>query len=71
MKFPQGISNLPCLFQSEVECMMMGLKNDKSRGNCVCFLDDVMTGYSTFDGMVENLRAIFGRILRSIESRKM
>ncbi|KAL5267283.1 hypothetical protein ACHWQZ_G004352 [Mnemiopsis leidyi] len=45
--------------------MLMGLKNNKSVGNCVAFLDDVMTGSPTFEGMIINLRAVFGRILRS------
>ena len=65
VKSPLGLSNSPCFFQTIVERMMMGLKNNKSLGNCVCFLDDVMTGSETFDGMIENLKAIFGRILHS------
>ena len=39
----------------------MGLKNKQ----CVCFLDDIMSGSITFDGMIDNLRAVFDRILQS------
>ena len=65
VKSPLGLSNSPCFFQTVVERMLMGLKNNKSLGNCVAFLDDVMSGSPTFAGMMNNLRAVFGRILQS------
>ena len=65
VKSPLGLSNSPCFFQTVVERMLMGLKNNKSLGNCVAFLDDVMSGSPTFEGMMNNLRAVFGRILQS------
>ena len=39
----------------------MGLKNTQ----CVCFLDDIMSGSITFRGMIDNLRAVFNRISQS------
>ena len=64
-KSPLGLSNSPCFFQTVVERILMGLKNNKSVGNCVAFLDDILSGSPTFDGMVINLRAVFERILKS------
>ena len=55
---PMGLSSSPGFFQSLVEKMLMGLKQSQ----CVAFLDDIMSGSKTFEGMIENLRAIFLRI---------
>ena len=60
-KSPLGLSSSPGFFQSLVERMMMGLKGS----TCVCFLDDILSGSPTFEGMLANLRLIFERILAS------
>ena len=58
---PLGLSNSPCYFQSLVEKIFMGLKQSQ----CVCYLDDVLTGSPSFHGMIENLRLIFERVRNS------
>ena len=47
---PMGLSCSPGFFQSLVEKMLMGLKQSQ----CVAFLDDIMSGSKTFEGMIEN-----------------
>lgn len=61
VRSPLGLSGSPCFFQSLVEKIFMGLKNKQ----CVCYLDDILSGAQTFEAMIENLRAIFGRIRMS------
>jgi len=60
-KSPLGLSSSPGFFQSLVERMMMGLKSSI----VVCYLDDLLSGSSSFSGMLSNLRKIFLRILDS------
>lgn len=60
-KSPLGLSSSPGFFQSLVERMMMGLKSSI----VVCYLDDLLSGSSSFPGMLSNLRKIFLRILDS------
>ena len=59
LKSPLGLSSSPGFFQSLVQRIMMGIKS------CVCYLDDVLTGSKTFEGMLDNLRQIFDRIVTS------
>lgn len=61
LKSPLGLSSSPGFFQSLVEKMMMGLKGSV----CVCYLDDILSGSTTFEGMLSNLRQIFERISHS------
>ena len=61
IRSPLGLSNSPCFFQGLVERIFMGLKQSQ----CVVFLDDCLSGAKTFDEMIANLRAIFGRIRTS------
>ena len=58
VRSPLGLSNSPCFFQSVVEKMLMGLKNDQ----CVVFLDDILSGAINFGNMLDNLTKIFERI---------
>ena len=61
LKTPLGLSASPGFFQSLVEKMMMGLKSSV----VVAYLDDLLSGSSSFHGMLANLRLIFDRILSS------
>lgn len=56
---PLGLSSSSTAFQAEMERVLMGLKNIK----CGQFLDDTATASETFQGMLENLTAIFERFL--------
>ena len=60
-KTPLGLSSSPGFFQSLVQRMMAGLKFSQ----VVAFLDDLLSGSPTFEGMMDNLRKIFERILTS------
>lgn len=60
-KTPLGLSSSPGFFQSLVQRMMEGLKFSE----VVAYLDDLLSGSPTFEGMLSNLRLIFERILIS------
>ena len=60
-KTPLGLSSSPGFFQSLVQRMMAGLKFSQ----VVAYLDDLLSGSPTFEGMLNNLRLIFERILAS------
>ena len=60
-KTPLGLSSSPGFFQSLVQRMMAGLKFSQ----VVAYLDDLLSGSPTFEGMLTNLRLIFERILDS------
>ena len=57
-KSPLGLSGSPTYFQNLVERIFMGLKQSQ----CVVYLDDVLSAHMTFEGMLENLKAIFERV---------
>ena len=56
-----GLSSSPCYFQSLVEKIFMGLKQNQ----CVVYLDDILSAHKSFEGMIENLRLIFERVKSS------
>ena len=61
VKSPLGLSSSPCYFQSLVEKIFMGLKQQQ----CVVYLDDILSAHKTFDRMLYNLRLIFERVKSS------
>ena len=61
VKSPLGLSSSPCYFQSLVEKIFMGLKQNQ----CVVYLDDILSAHKSFEGMIENLRLIFERVKSS------